>query len=207
MPTTWKGGLSRTRCWSLIVNEIVSNDSLLAFKIMNMTRDIKTYRNGMGMRIWLLAAFLISHFSFLISSAQTFFNLMFSHTVRLGADFADSTYTVTIEYPEFVPMTQADIEGYRRLAATASPLEALPTVSQMVGVERKQGVLHVSFIPLVLRDGKYQKLVSFKLNVKGHRLSKKLLKLQAQRRASGKGRYADNSVLSSGTWAKIPRTM
>ena len=182
---------------------------------MNMTRDIKTYRNGMGMRIWLLAAFLISHFSFLISSAQTFFNLtadevridsvlpVFSHTVRLGADFADSTYTVTIEYPEFVPMTQADIEGYRRLAATASPLEALPTVSQMVGVERKQGVLHVSFIPLVLRDGKYQKLVSFKLNVKGHRLSKKLLKLQAQRRASGKGRYADNSVLSSGTWAKI----
>jgi hypothetical protein len=160
---------------------------------------------------------LIAHFTFLIcpARAQTFFNLtadevridsvlpVFSHTVRLGAGYADSTYTVTIEYPEFIPMSQADVEGYLRLAATAEPLQPLPQVSQMLGVERKQGVLHVSFVPLVFRDGQYQKLVSFKLNVKGRRLSKRMLRMQAQRRAGAARRYADNSVLSSGTWVKI----
>ncbi len=185
-----------------------------------MTRDNKTYSKGMEVskRLVALLAFLCSHCSLLISSAQTFFNLtadevridsvlpVFSHTIRLGAAFADSTYSVAIEYPEYVPMSQADIEGYHRLAATAEPLQAEPVVNQMIGVERKQGLLRVSFVPLVLRDGQYQKLVSFKLNVKGHRLPE--AKVQVRRRAAASGRYADNSVLRSGTWAKIriPKT-
>jgi hypothetical protein len=78
-------------------------------------------------------------------------------------------------------------------------------------VARKQGLLDVSFCPIVKRDGKYQKLISFKLNIKGQaRDCKSLatpgsLATQARTRTddSPSGRYAEHSVLQSGTWAKI----
>ena len=98
-------------------------------------------------------------------------------------------------------MSEADVQQYHFL--TSEPLKALPTVEQMISVSRRQGMLHVSFVPLVYRDGKYQKLVSFMLKIKGHRLSKKVLRAQALQRASATSRYAENSVLRSGNWAKI----
>ena len=115
----------------------------------------------------------------------------------LGPRYADSTYTVSIEYPEFIDMTEADIQRYQQLA-DGEP-GALPEVTQDVCVARKQGVLDISFCPIVKRDGKYQKLVSFKLNVKGTPSAK------ARTRAdvSPAARYAEHSVLQSGTWAKI----
>ena len=81
----------------------------------------------------------------------------------LGRHYADSIYTVSIEYPEFEEMTKAEIARYQ--AISGEPLNALPEITQSIGVSRKQGVLDVSFVPLVYRDGKYQKLVSFKLKV------------------------------------------
>ena len=81
----------------------------------------------------------------------------------LGRHYADSIYTVSIEYPEFEEMTKAEIARYQ--AIIGEPLNALPEITQSIGVSRKQGVLDVSFVPLVYRDGKYQKLVSFKLKV------------------------------------------
>ena len=145
--------------------------------------------------------------------AQKFFNLTaqevkvdsvlpeFHYAYDLGANYADSTYQVTIEYPEFIPMSEADVQQYHLL--TSEPLKALPTVEQMIGVSRRKGTLYVSFVPLVYRDGKYQKLVSFMLKVKGRRLARKTLRVQALQRAGAAGRYAENSVLSSGNWAKI----
>ena len=82
----------------------------------------------------------------------------------LGRQYADSVYTVKIEYPEFEEMTKAEIERYQKISG--KPLGEWPEITQTVGVSRKQGVLDVSFVPLVFRDGKYQKLVSFKLNVR-----------------------------------------
>ena len=58
-------------------------------------------------------------------SAQTFYNLtaqqvrlgeqlpVFSCQQQLGPHFADSLYTVTIEYPEFIDMREADIRRYQ----------------------------------------------------------------------------------------------
>ena len=80
---------------------------------------------------------------------------------KLGPNYADSTYTVTIEYPEFRDMSPTDISRYKAL--TSDPLPEMPAIHQYVGVARKQGTLYVSFVPLVYREGKYQKLVSFKL--------------------------------------------
>ena len=107
--------------------------------------------------------------------AQEFFNLtaeevridsllpVFGHSFPLGANYADSTYTVSIDYPEFIDMSATDIERYK--AITTDPLPAMPEVQSFVGVSRREGVLYVSFVPLVQRDGKYQKLVSFTISL------------------------------------------
>ena len=151
--------------------------------------------------------------------AQHFFNLtadevridtllpVFNYAYPLGSHYADSTYTVAIEYPEFVPMSREEIERYKRITHdTKEPaLPALPEIVQSFSIDRKQGTLHIGFIPLVYRDGQYQKLVSFKLEVRGEKLE-----VRGERRASANiqhrtpnTRYADNSVLRSGSWAKI----
>ena len=107
--------------------------------------------------------------------AQQFYNLtaqevridsvlpLFTYTQELGARYADSVYTVRIDYPEFIDMTETDVARLRKI--TDKPLPAMPEIEQYVGVSRKQGTLYVGFVPLVFRDGKYQKLVSFKLSV------------------------------------------
>ena len=137
---------------------------------------------------------------------QRFFNLtaeqvridsllpVFTHHVPLGPDYADSVYTVSIVYPEFIPMSEADIERCEKIMSKSLP--AMPEVSQVISVDRKQGELTVSFIPLVFRDGRFQKLVSFMLDVRGQ-------KSVVRGRRAATQRYADHSVLATGKWAKI----
>lgn len=143
--------------------------------------------------------------------AQNFFNLtadevkidsllpVFTHLKELDGSFQDSLYSVSIDYPEFVPMTETDIRRYH--AITSDSLPALPVVSCPLAVARKKGMLDISFVPLVFRDGKYQKLVSFKLTVKGEALPHRLR--AAGNATSASSRYADHSVLRLGNWAKI----
>ncbi len=143
----------------------------------------------------------------------TFFNLtaqevridsllpVFTYKMPLGKGYADYTYAVSIEYPEFIPMSAADIERYRRISNDAA-LPALPEVSQVICVDRKEGELVASFVPLVFRDGQYQKLVSFKLGVSSERLEVGGERLGV-RRSPVTSRYAEHSVLASGRWVKI----
>ena len=119
------------------------------------------------------------------SCAQRFFNLtadevrvdtvlpLFSYSHDLGPRYADSTYTVSIEYPEFIPMESAEIERFHQIRNEESgmsneELPAMPEIAHSISVDRKQGTLHIGFIPLVYRDGQYQKLVSFKLGIRSH---------------------------------------
>ena len=146
-------------------------------------------------------------------SAQEFFNLtaeevkidsmlpVFVYEKPLGRHYADSTYQVKIEYPEFIDMSAADAERYQ--AITAAPLPQLPEISQYIGISRKQGTLYVHFTPLVCRDGKLQKLVSFKLNIKGEPIAKARTSAAADVPDSHADRYAEHSVLATGSWAKI----
>lgn len=137
--------------------------------------------------------------------AQQYFNLtadevridsllpVFTHKIPLGYSYADATYNVSIAYPEFIPMSEADIRRYQQI--TDAPLPSLPEISQVVSVDRKQGELIVSFVPLVFRDGKFQKLVSFMLRTAQ-------TPVRRSSRASGTV-YADHSVLAEGRWVKI----
>ena len=130
---------------------------------------------------------------------------VFTWQKQLGPRYADSTYTVSIEYPEFIEMSKEEIKKCREILTSPDPscrrgittLPALPVVTQYIGVSRKQGVLDVSLVPLVYRDGRYQKLVSFKLNVEATAVSR------VRTRAADGARYVDHSVLREGSWAKI----
>ena len=146
--------------------------------------------------------------------AQHFFNLTadevkidsvlpcFSYQQALGTCYADSVYEVNIAYPEFMEMSKGDIARYQTITTEVPP--SLPNVEQFVSVVRKEGVLNVSFVPVVFRDGKYQKLVSFMLDVKatapGHSRTPSPFTFH---RSPSSSRYAAHSVLAEGKWAKI----
>ena len=125
----------------------------------------------------------------------------FSHSFALGDQYANSSYSVSILYPEFIDMTSADIARYRQLSD--APLPALPHVRQRLALDRKKGLLEVDFCPLVFRDGKYQILVSFMLRLETQPRKQSLRHAAVQTRAGGSSRYTSHSVLASGKWAKI----
>ena len=144
-------------------------------------------------------------------SAQQFFNLtaqevkidsvlpVFNYAHELGYRYQDSTYQVSIEYPEFIPMSEEDVARYMKLSGR--PLGELPEIARQISVSRKQGALHIAFVPLVFRDGKYQKLVSFQLKIKGK--AREVGGKRAIAKRAGAERYAAKSVLASGRWVKI----
>ena len=179
-------------------------------------------------------AFRITHYALIsllllvsmTAGAQRFFNLtvddvridsmlpQFTYAVPLGYNYADSVYTVEILYPDFIDMSKNDIARYR--AITTETLPTLPAITTQIAVERKQGKLELSFVPMVFRNGKYQFLVSFMLKVEGKAPSNLPLEgeaLKSVRKApsnlltestnTAAERYAEHSVLASGKWVKI----
>ncbi len=144
--------------------------------------------------------------------AQRFFNLtatdvkvdsvlpQFSYALPLSEAYADSIYTVSIAYPEFIDMTTADVVRCKSMPDTH--FEALPTVTQRIVTSRRKASLEVTFCPVVLRDGRYQVLVSFMLDVQA-RPKSRAARRQRATAASPAERYVANSVLATGRWAKV----
>lgn len=147
----------------------------------------------------------------------------FTYAIPLYDNYDDSLYTVSILYPEFIDMTRTDIANYERLSN--EPLPEMPVVKQQIAVSRKKAMLETYFCPLVKRDGKYQILVSFMLKVeakakasatKGNETFAKGYGAMANindalttgnnalaKNSSAAERYAANSILATGKWAKI----
>lgn len=138
-----------------------------------------------------------------------------SYVMPLPANYADSIYTASIIYPEFLTMGTMDVEAYKRVAGDAE-LPEMPAVEQTVVVDRRNASLLFSTTPLAFRDGEYKFLVSYMLKVES--VAKKdvsanednaIANGQTSRskaaRAEGNAaqRYAEHSVLNSGRWAKI----
>lgn len=147
----------------------------------------------------------------------------FTYAIPLYDNYDDSLYTVSILYPEFIDMTRTDIANYERLSN--EPLPEMPVVKQQIAVSRKKAMLETYFCPLVKRDGKYQILVSFMLKVEakakastteGNETLAKGYGAMANindalttdnnslaKNSSASERYAANSILATGKWAKI----
>lgn len=180
--------------------------------------------------IFILLLLLASCFG---ANAQRFFNLAssqvevdsvlpeFTYAIPLYDNYDDSLYNVSILYPEFIEMTRNDIANYERLSN--EPLPEMPVVKLQIAVSRKKAMLETYFCPLVKRDGKYQILVSFMLKVeakakasatKGNETFAKGNGAMANindafgnnalaKNSSAAERYAANSILATGKWAKI----
>ena len=147
------------------------------------------------------------------AGAQRFFNLTapevridsvlprFGCSIPLGEHYQDSLYTVSIAYPEFIKMGHDDVLRVQQLIE--APLPEMPVIEQFIAVDRKRGSLELSFVPLVLRDGQYQKLVSFMIDVKATPIHKGRKAAPTTRAGGVCDRYAAHSVLATGHWAKI----
>lgn len=107
------------------------------------------------------------------ASAQKFYNLtakevrvdsvlpIFSHTESLPVNFRDSVYSFSIAYAEYADMPRADIEAYQRIEPNLPA--AQPRLETSVVMDRKRPSLLTTFCPVVMREGRWQVLVSFML--------------------------------------------
>ena len=161
------------------------------------------------------------------ASAQQFFHLtadelrvdtlyapQFTHVTPLPEAWRDSVYTVSVVYPEYADMRATDVANYKRIESELPDAE--PRVETHVTYDRKRASLLTTVNPVVYRDGRYKQLVSFMLRCEArakddvHRkaaLSAGAVRADAQVNVwdtlPAAKRYAKQSVLREGRWAKI----
>lgn len=121
-----------------------------------------------------------------------------SQVVNLPADYAQYNYSAHIEYPEFQEMSKADVARYS-LEDKYGFLPETPPVDCYVGIQAKQAQLDVTFLPVVMRDGNYYRINSYKLVIDKVRRSHPM-------RASAiapQERYSSASLLAEGRWVRV----
>lgn len=121
--------------------------------------------------------------------------------VDLPADYASYIYTAHVEYPEYVRMTAEEVARYS-LQAKYPSLPVQPAVECHVGIQAKKAQLDMAFVPVVMHDGVYYRIDSYKLVVDRTPLPQRA---NGTVRSAGE-RYAANSVLAQGRWVRIAVT-
>lgn len=122
-----------------------------------------------------------------------------AYSVPLPYNYQDSTYTLSIRYPEYIDMPASDVRKYKAICKEINT-EKNPKIQHSISIDKKRATFVAHISPIVFRNGKYQYLVSFLADLKSSPVSK----AKAKRLASPKAeRYAEHSVLSQGKWAKI----
>ena len=123
-----------------------------------------------------------------------------TQVIDLPADYASYSYSAHLEYPEYQRMTAEEVARYS-LAAKYPELSAEPSVECHVGVQAKQAQLDIAFVPVVMRDGDYYRVNSYKLVVD---------RVPAPQRSaaarSAAERYAADSKLAAGKWVMVSVT-
>ena len=80
----------------------------------------------------------------------------------LGSNYADSVYSIEIEYPELQKLSKADIDRWK---LSLNSIPQWPVIDSHISVSVKKANLEIGFIPLIYRDGSYYAIKSCKLNV------------------------------------------
>lgn len=131
---------------------------------------------------------------------------VYTEVVPLETDYRAFDYSVSVEYPEWAPLTSAEVKNVERIG---QPIGEELQVRSRVSVSRKRGVLDIAFVPIVKRDGHYQKLLNASISITatpkddGNGQWTMGRRLKAKRASE---RYARKSVLSEGRWVKIAIT-
>ena len=85
---------------------------------------------------------------------------MITEDVPLPDDFRFYSYDVKLEFPEFAAIDQETVDEFTKKKVE---LPETPCLTTHIGIADNKGYLSVSFIPVVFRDGVYQRIQSFKL--------------------------------------------
>ena len=169
---------------------------------------------GWGKRLLLFAHFLIVSFSHSLS-AQEVTTLdwdemsidsvlpVYSEVVPLETDYRVHDYAVAVEYPEWGRLTAREEAVCRRFADRIG--EELDIRSR-VSVSRKQGMLDITFCPIVRRDGHYWKLLSGSIAITATSTQTSARRFATKAKTGESERYTRRSVLSEGKWVKISVT-
>ena len=124
---------------------------------------------------------------------------IYTEVVPLETDYRFYDYVVLLEYPEYVSLSKAEEKVVDQFKDKVSENIKIDT---HVGVDRRQGVLDISFIPIIKKEGTYKKLLSCRITIQANPKGIGPRKIPANLSS----RYAEHSVLSTGTWVKISIT-
>lgn len=139
---------------------------------------------------------------------------VYTEVVPLETDYRQYDYAVSVEYPEWGPLTAGEVRRLESILQSmgeegAACIDEELRVSASVSVSRKEGMLDIAFVPIVKKDGKYRKLLSASItitatpNVKSQKSNVRRLDKVG---SVGTERYTKNSVLAQGKWVKISIT-
>lgn len=123
----------------------------------------------------------------------------YTEVVPLLTDYRRHTYSVTLEYPQYAPLTRHE---QQQVAKFDSLVGEDITVESYVGVQRRQGLLDIAFLPIRKHGGTYEKLLSCRIAITAIPIDGPM----HTRATSGSERYAKHSRLSEGQWVKITIT-
>ena len=123
---------------------------------------------------------------------------VYTEVVPLETDCRMFDYTVRIEYPQYAELTKEEAAVARRYAGSLADSVVVET---HVGMQRGEGMLDISFVPVVCRNERFYKLLSARISIipSARPNARKMARAAA-------ARYAENSVLSAGKWVKIALT-
>lgn len=138
-------------------------------------------------------------------SAQSFSAPIESEVTQLhlGKLLPTDSVRVYVEYPEFKAVSKDEVRQLM-LQGFVPQYDVQPQINK--AISRGETVVDVSFIPVVVRDGKWLRVCNYevKAQVLGPTVSSAVRNAIIQvQHASAVQRYAEHSVLAQGKWVKI----
>ena len=121
---------------------------------------------------------------------------VYTEVVPLETDYRTHTYTVSLLYPEYAPLSSKEAQVAERFDSLISETIDVET---FVGVERGKGLLDISFIPIRRQGTRYEKLISAQVVITANHNGR----MGVRQKAGKASRYAASSKLASGKWVKV----
>ena len=117
---------------------------------------------------------------------------IYATQINVGKNYANTSFNVKIEYPEYEKLNAQEVLA---IIANKKEIGEDIKVNSIMAVQRKEGVLDISFLPYIKRNEVYYRLKSCKIAVYRN------VSAQARKTrdlTSGSERSAQHSALSSG---------
>lgn len=122
--------------------------------------------------------------------------------IVLGSDCQRYEYEARVEYPELQLLSEDQIVRWNIQSATIGNC-FMPELESLVGTSRDEGFLDIGFVPIVFREGRWYRIMSYQLVVDRHQIVGKAGSQAFAASSSASDRYTRTSVLAGGRWYKI----